>query len=460
MRLARFASGNRHHLPTLAMVSGLLGSRRLFLAACVGCRCLAGTSSESVAVFAERRRRLADQVGRGVIALLGHSNDEGQFGFSGFRQESNFFYLTGHSEPGAALLIAPARRGQPYHEVLFLPERRRMETLWHGPALDPRNGSKTGFKDIGDSGDLPRALRRLLKDRKELHGLRPRPSLTASRLRSQALFDRLQATAETADIRDLHDELASMRCIKSPGEVAALQAATDATVSAFRAAWSVVRDGVSEQSVSAELAGEALRRGCDRLAFPPMAGTGSNATVLHYTRNRSVMKDGQLLLIDAGGEKGRYAADIARTIPVSGRFSARQRALYEAVLGAQQTVLAKAHPGMTLNGSGPESLQTVAERTMRRLLPRGVAASLPHALGHHVGLDVHDPAPRRGVLREGMVVAIEPGLYLPNENLGIRVEDMLEITADGCRVMSAALPKKADAIEDALANLNSLEARP
>jgi len=442
------------------MVSGLLGSRRLFLTACAGCRCLVGTPSEPVGVFAERRRKLAEDVGRGVVALLGYTDDEGQSGFSGFRQESNFYYLTGHSEPGAALLVAPARGSQPYREVLFLPERRRMETLWNGPALDPGNGSGSGFEEIRGSGDLPRALRSFLKDRKELHGLRPRAFLTASRLRSQVLFNRLQAMAETADIRDLHEELASMRCIKSPGEIDSLQAAADATVVAFKAAWSVVRDGVSEQSVSAELIGEALRQGCDRLAFPPMAGTGSNATVLHYTRNRSVMRDGQLLLIDAGGEKGRYAADVARTIPVSGRFDSRQRALYEAVLGAQETVLEKARPGMTLNGSGPESLQTVAERTMRRLLPRGVAASLPHALGHHVGLDVHDPAPRRGVLREGMVVAIEPGLYLPNENLGIRVEDMLEITADGCRVMSAALPKKADAIEDALANLDSSEARP
>ena len=411
---------------------------------------MVGSPADDAAAFADRRRELADRVGRGVLALLGYSDEEGQSGFTGFRQESNFYYLTGHLEPGAALLIAPARGGQPYREVLFVPERHRMETLWNGPAPDP--GSASGFQEVRAAADLPRALRSFLRDRKELHGLRPRASMTANRLPSKALFDRLQAVAKTAEVRDLHDPLASMRCIKSPGEIAAIQAAADATVAAFRAAWSAIRDGVSEHAVAAELAGEALRQGCDRLAFPPMAGSGSNATVLHYTRNRSVMTEGQLLLIDAGGEYGRYAADVARTVPVSGRFSSRQRKLYEAVLGGQRAALARAGPGMALNGSGPESLQTIAEREMRRLLPRGVGASLPHALGHHVGLDVHDPAPRRAVLRKGMVVAIEPGLYLPNENLGIRVEDMVEITEGGCRVMSAALPKGAAAIEDALAN--------
>lgn len=451
MRCAGFASGGRHRLPALAIVGALLGSRRQFLAACAGCRCWAGTPHEDAAVFAERRRRLADRVGRGVLALLGYTDDEGQSGYTGFRQESNFYYLTGHAEPGAALLIAPARGEQPYREVLFLPERLRMATLWDGPALDPGDGSETGFEEVRKAAEFPRALRSLLRDRKELHGLRPRASMAANRLPSKALFDRLQATAKSTDIRDLHAPLAAMRCIKSPGEIAALQAAADATVTAFRAAWSAVRGGVSEHEVAAELVGEALRQGCDRLAFPPMAGTGSNATVLHYTRNRSVLQDGQLLLIDAGGERGRYAADVARTVPVNGRFTSRQRELYEAVLGALRAVVAKAGPGMALNGSGPESLQTVAEREMRRLLPRGVGAGLPHALGHHVGLDVHDPAPRRSVLREGMVVAIEPGLYLPNENLGIRIEDMVAITEGGCRVMSAALPKGAAAIEEAMA---------
>lgn len=389
--------------------------------------------------------------------MLGYTDDEGQSGFTGFRQESNFHYLTGHREPGAALLIAPARGGQPYREVLFFPERHRMETLWNGPAPDP--GTESGFEEVRSTADFPRTLRSFLRDRKELHGLRPRASMAANRLPSKALFDRLQATAKSADIRDLHDPLASMRCIKSPGEIAAIQAAADATVAAFRAAWSAVRSGVSERAAAAELIGEALRQGCDRLAFPPMAGSGSNATVLHYTRNRSVMKDGQLLLIDAGGEYRRYAADVARTVPVSGRFSPRQRELYKAVLGGLQAVLARAGPGVALNGPGSESLQTVAERAMRRLLPRGIDASLPHALGHHVGLDVHDPAPRRAVLRKGMVVAIEPGLYLPNENLGIRVEDMVEITEGGCRVMSAALPKGAAAIEGALAESQPPAAR-
>ena len=223
-------------------------------------------------------------------------------------------------------------------------------------------------------------------------------------------------------------------------------------MSAVRAAWSAVRPGATEHAVVAELVAAAFRAGCDRLAFPPMAGSGKNATVLHYTRNRAVMLDDQLLLIDAGCERSRYAADVARTVPVSGRFGPRQRRLYDAVLGAQRAVIAAARPGMILNGRGTRSLQEIAERTLRRLLPRGIAADLPHALGHHVGLDVHDPAPRDRALGKGMILAIEPGLYLRDEGLGIRVEEMIEITDDGCRLMSGALPSEAVAIEDALAS--------
>lgn len=401
-------------------------------------------------MFAERRRRLAEAVGRGVIALLGHGESEGQSGFTGFRQESNFYYLTGHSEPGAALLIAPRRRTAPYGEILFLPTRSAATARWSGPALGPADAESLGFQDVRDARTLDEDLRALLKDRRILMGLRPRRGPGHPDPVGAAAFDRLREAAAKRDVRDIRGELAAMRAIKSAAEIALLRKAVHATEKAFRAAWGATRPGTAEWSTVAEFVGAAFREGCERLAFPPMAGSGQNATVLHYRHNNSVMKDGEMLLIDAGGEFSRYCADLARTVPVSGRFSERQRELYQLVLDAQRAAISAARPGVALAGPGSRTLRSIAERTMRAGAPRGVDTHLPHAIGHHVGLDVHDSAPASGVLKEGMVLAIEPGIYLPREGLGIRVEDMIEITSDGCRLMSSGLPASVEAIECAL----------
>lgn len=372
-------------------------------------------------------------------------------GFTGFRQESNFYYLSGHAESGAAMLIAPRNGKAPYREILFLPSDSRRRSLWRGPRLGPREARSTGFGDISDVSSLPRELQSLIKGRKPLFGLRPSSSGRAAGARSVPK-QRLQEAAGTTDIRDIRSVLASMRSVKSPGEIALLQKAVSATELAYRSAWTAVVPGAEERSVVAEFVGAAFKAGCDRLAFPPMAGAGSNAAILHYSRNRSVMRGGELLLMDAGGEYMRYAADIARTVPVGGKFNDRQRRFYDAVLGAQRAAIAAARPGAKLNGSDSKSLQAVAQRTLRRLAPSDVDTHLPHALGHHVGLDVHDPSPPGGRLKAGMVVTVEPGLYLPDQGIGIRIEDMIEITGDGSRVMSGGLPTGADQVEEALAD--------
>ena len=434
---------------TSGTLNGLIASRRSFLAACTALGRVRGAASERADIFAERRRRLAENVGRGVIALLGYSDAEGRSGFTGFRQESNFYYLTGHAESGAALLLAPRTGKASYREILFLPSDGRRRRLWSGSRRGPDEVESTGFDEVADASDLPRELRAMIKGRKPVFGLHPPSAPRAGAARS-ALLERLQEAAGTTDIRDIRAPLASMRSIKSEGELALLQEAVNATEAAYRAAWTAVAPGVAERAVIAECVGAAFKAGCDRLAFPPMAGAGPNAAILHYNRNRSVMQGGELLLMDAGGEYLRYAADIARTVPVGGQFDDRQRCLYDAVLGAQRAAIAAARPGLKLNGSGSGSLQAVAEQALRNLAPSGVATDLPHALGHHVGLDVHDPSPPGGRLENGMVVAIEPGLYLPDQGIGIRIEDMIEITEDGCRLMSGGLPSGADQIEKAL----------
>ena len=407
----------------------------------------AGARRESPGVFAERRRRLASDVGSGVIVLVGHDEESGRSGFTGFRQESNFYYLTGYDEPGAALVIAPSRGKAGYREILFLPNRDDAAARWSGPVRAPDEAGESAFQEALQESEFRPALRALLRDRKRLFAVRSR---AASEVANR-LLQRVEGIAQDRDIRDVGPELARMRSIKSPEEIALIEEAARATVSAHRAAWSAVSAGRSEQDLVAEFVGAAFRAGCRRLAFPPMAGCGPNATVLHYQRNDSVLRTGQLVLMDAGGEHSRYAADVARTVPVDGTYTSDQRRLYDLVLGALEAAIGRARPGATLGGTGPSSLLAVAERFMRDRAPRGMDTNLPHALGHHVGLDVHDPAPFRSPLKPGMVLAIEPGVYFPDRGIGIRIEDMIEITGDGCRRLTRELPVAPDEVEAALA---------
>ena len=399
--------------------------------------------------YAQRRRKLAEAIGRGVIALVGSTESEGRSGFTGFRQESSFFYLTGHEEPGAALLIAPARGGLPYREILFLADPAGRSREWSGPSLQPEDAGHLGFAEVLTESKFRRSLRSFLRDRPRLAGLAEARPADDAQARSR--HERLVEAAGREPTRDIRLPLAALRSIKSPAEVSLIQASVEATEVGFRDAWARVADGATEREVAAGLIGGAFRAGCERLAFAPIVAAGSHATILHYQRNSGRLEDGQMLLIDAGGERDRYAADISRSVPVSGRFSERQRLLYEAVLEALEQALNAVKPGAVLGGAARNSIESVAQRVLRRRAPRGADSYLPHAIGHHVGLDVHDPTPPGRALEPGMVLAIEPGLYLPEEGIGIRVEDMVEVTGDGCRVMSAGLPRSADALEAALA---------
>lgn len=435
----------------LGYAVGLLRTRRSFLAACAALPHLRAAKLSGAAEFADRRRALADRVGRGVIALLGATESEGRSGFTGFRQESSFFYLTGHEEPGAALLIAPAHGGSPYREILFLADPADSASKWHGPPLRPEDAGHLGFAEVQSWAEFRQIARALLRDRGKLAGLVQTGRTDDAQLQSR--HERLVEALGSQPTRDIRGALSVLRTVKSLTEIAAMQAAVEATEMAFREAWAEVADGATEREVAAGLISGAFRAGCERLAFAPIVATGSHATILHYQRNSGRLVDGQMLLIDAGGERERYAADITRSVPVSGRFSEKQRSLYEAVLKAQEGAIAAVKPGAALSGPARNSIESVAQRILRKQAPRGVDPYLPHAIGHHVGLDVHDPAPPSRALKPGMVLAIEPGLYLPEEGVGIRIEDMVEVTADGCRVMSTGLPRSADLIERALADL-------
>jgi Xaa-Pro aminopeptidase len=236
---------------------------------------------------------------------------------------------------------------------------------------------------------------------------------------------------------------------KSPEELALIQRSVDVTLKAHRAAWKRAAPGVYEYQVAATMAAVYFDAGCERHAYAPIVGSGPNTTVLHYARNARRMDRGELLLMDVGAECAGYAADITRTIPVGARFSKRQREIYEIVLSAQNAVIAAIKPGLPF-GDLSKIARDYIDTHGKDLHGEPLGKYFTHGVSHHVGLDVHDATDFSQPLAEGNVITVEPGVYIPDENIGIRIEDMVQVTKDGAKLMSGALPRDPGEIEKAL----------
>ena len=428
--------------------------RSLLLAAVVAVSFHAGESGRPE-TYKQCRLALAKKHSDGLIVLFGYGEREAQNARSPFRQENNFYYLTGWNEPGAVLLLLPVNTKQPAHrEILFLPEKNASRERWTGPRTGPDESDldqKTGFADVRDVSTLAPVVKEALGSYERVYGLLPRRHPSLAQQPEPDWTNRLRKLAGGYPMSNVRGSLGEMRMVKSEPEIQLIRRAVDATVQAHLAAWKKIRRGLFEYQVAAPLIEQLISLRCPRPAYAPIVAGGRRATILHYTKNSARLRSRELVLIDAGGEYSHYAADITRTVPVDGRFTDRQRKIYEAVLSAQKTAIDKVRPGMTLSGNGPNSLQKIAREKLdsrgkdRNGKPLG--RYFTHGLGHHVGLAVHDPGDPKAPLKAGMVITIEPGVYIPEENIGVRIEDMVLVTSDGGRVLSSALPKDPAEIE-------------
>ncbi len=410
-----------------------------------------------------RREALAKKAG-GVIVLFAATENDGPNDLYGFRQDDNFFYLSGLSEPGSALLIASAveakgdASARTYTEILFLPPRNATQEKWTGPKLGPENPEApkiTGFDRVEDMGQLPDEVARFA------NGARPAiyTDVASSGEESPstkplAFLKRLNAYLSFQDVKPM---LSSLRTTKDSDEVALIRKAVDASVAAHFAAFKAVKPNVNEREISALMQYEWGRRGCERVAYAPIVGSGYYSTVLHYSDDDNIMKSGDVVVIDAAGEYSMYAADITRTLPINGHFTARQREIYDIVLGAQQAAMAAFKSGKsTMKRDDPESLYKVAYEYInthgKDLHGQPLGQYFIHGLGHYIGLNVHDPGDYSVPLGPGMAFTIEPGIYIPEENLGVRIEDDFYVQPDGKLVkLSEALPSKPEDVERMMA---------
>jgi Xaa-Pro aminopeptidase len=393
----------------------------------------------------------------GPVVLFGYTGHEDASEVAVFFQEPNFYYLTGHDEPGAALLIFPVPPGadllRPNRSpILYLPARDPSQEIWEGPKIgpeDPGVTQRTGFQTVKPIASLKEDLAELSETYKNFYTLLPPkdedgyPHLTKS-------VAMLREALPHAHWRDVAPQLDAFRQIKSEGELALMQKAIDLSVDAHFDAMRWMRPGLFEYQIAARMKEVHEWGGCSREAYAPIVGTGFNSTVLHYSGLNDEIKDGDVVVIDVGGEYGGYAADITRTLPANGKFTPRQREIYDIVLGAQNAAIAAVKPGAVLYG-GPGSLQQIVTDYINThgqdKQGRTLGRYYPHGVSHHLGLDVHDPGDRARPLEPGMVVTVEPGIYIPEENLGVRIEDDVLVTKDGYQLLTARLPRTAAEIE-------------
>jgi Xaa-Pro aminopeptidase len=377
-------------------------------------------------------------------------------------QEENFYYLTGHNEEGAAMLLVPDSADQKgwsgAHEILYLPTRDLAEEKWNGPRIgpdDPGIKEKTGFSRVENFEKLHDTLAALAKNYPEIYTELPGPH-DEGYPHAANWSKWVRDAAPQSTLKDVSSAVGTLRAIKTPGELALIQKAIDPSIDAHLAAMKMMRPGLYEYQVAAKMVEIHDYAGCETEAYAPIVGTGINSTVLHYNKLDRRIEDGDIVLMDVGGQYSGYASDITRTVPANGKFTPRQREIYEIVLGAQNAAMAALKPGMTLGGKdAATSLQKIAmdyiDSHGKDLEGRSLGRYYIHGLSHHVGLNVHDPSGPSRPLEPGMVITIEPGIYIPEENLGVRIEDDVLITATGYKQLTARLPRSPDEIEKIMA---------
>ena len=429
----------------------------------------------SKAEFGRRRKNLMAMMDKHTIAIIPGAREVTRSRDTEypFRQNSDLFYLTGFEEPDAVLVLVPGRRqGQ---VVLFCRERDPDMELWNGYRLGPEGAvAYLGVDDAFPIDDLDEILPGLIEGTQRIYYSMGHDDVFDQRVMGWVnQIRKLVRTgaAPPADFTDLAFLLHEQRLIKSAAEVRVMRKAGEISAAAHVRAMQECQPGRYEYHLEAAIQHTFAEHGARFPAYNSIVGSGANACVLHYTENASKMRAGDLVLIDAGCEFQGYAADITRTFPVSGQFSTEQRAIYDVVLEAQRAAIAKVRPGNTWNQPHDATVRVITRGLIKLGLLRGKERELikaeayrdfyMHRAGHWLGLDVHDVGEYRvdgrwRQLEPGMVLTIEPGIYIAADNtkvpkrwrgIGVRIEDDVVVTEQGCDVLTGDVPKRADEIE-------------
>ncbi|MBS1224008.1 MAG: proline aminopeptidase [Proteobacteria bacterium] len=440
------------------------------------------------AVFARRRRALLERMGPGSIALLPAAPEtpRNRDVHHPFRQDSDFYYLTGFPEPEAIAVLAP---GGEHEFLLFCRERDPHMEIWHGRRAGPQGAmERYGVDNAHPIAEIDKLLPPLLENRERVfYAIGYNPDFDQ---RMMGWINQVRGKARTGvrapvTFVALEHLLHAMRLRKEPEEIAVMRESARIAAEAHQRAMRACRPGRMEYELEAEILYTFIRNGAG-WAYPSIVGGGDNSCILHYTENNALLRDGDIVLIDAGAEVDGYASDITRSFPVNGRFSGEQRAIYELVLAAQKAAIAQVRPGCHFNEPHEAAVRTLTEGLAALGVLQGDVEELieaeqhkpfyMHRTGHWLGMDVHDVGDYKTgddwrLFEPGMVTTIEPGLYIPAggkvldahwarlgvhletelderwQRIGVRIEDDVLVTTEGNEVLTAAAPKEVDEIE-------------
>ena len=384
-----------------------------------------------------------------------------------FKQNSNLFYLTGVDQEETILLIAPDFPDEKMREILFLRKTSAELAVWEGHKLTEDQGIVTsGINNVKWTAEFENLFYTILVECDHIylesneHIRNTSPVLTANARFTKECLEKYPLY----NYERLTPHLTDLRCIKSEIEIDILQTACDITEKGFRRVLNMIQSGVQEYEIEAELLHEFVKNRANGFGYEPIIGSGANSCVLHYVDNNQALKDGDVLLMDIGAEYANYNADMTRTIPVNGKFTKRQREVYDAVLRVKNEATSLLTPGSAI----PEYHKAVGELMEKELLDLGLIDKTDikienkewpaykkyfmHGTSHHLGIDVHDVASIYKKFEEGMVFTVEPGIYIPEEKIGVRIEDVMLLTKSDHRNLMHNIPIEAEEIEELMAN--------
>jgi len=419
---------------------------------------------EPNSVYAQRRAKLAATADAPIVltGLNGREEDSQAYVFA---QEENFYYLTGHNEEEAGLILLPpadskARKDdfEGPREILFLPAKNPAKEKWNGVRMspsDPGIQARTGFADVRPFSEMRATIERLAKFYPAFSTILPYEKELGGYPHERETVEWLKLAAPRTNLKDIRGGIIDLRLIKGPTEIAFLRQAIDLSLDAHFAAIKMMRPGLWEYQLAAKMVEVHAMGGSEAEAYAPIVGAGPNSTALHYDNLGRKIQDGDIVVMDVGAQYSGYAADITRTVPANGKFTPRQREIYDIVLGAQNAALEALKSGADMCRKGKQSLYKISYDYInshgKDLNGKPLGQYYIHGLGHNIGLDVHDPGDSCNPLKPGQVVTMEPGIYIPEENLGVRIEDDVLITETGYELLSRRLPRTADEIEKIMA---------
>jgi Xaa-Pro aminopeptidase len=425
------------------------------------------TEPEAAEMFVQNRRRLLQLLAPNSLAAV-NANDvlpTSADGSMALHPNSDLFYLTGVQQEQSILLLCPGAEDEKHRETLFLREPSRENQLWEGHKLTQEEAAaRSGIKGVHWLPEFPRFFHRLMCESEHVYlnsNEHPRAVVEVQSRDARFVADTLRRYP-LHDFRRLAPLMHQLRAAKTGPEIALIRKACEITEAGLRRVARFVKPGVLEKEVEAEFAHEFIRRGGE-FAYLPIIASGLNACCLHYIANASTCGAGELLLLDVGSSWFNYNSDMTRTIPVGGRFTARQKKVYNAVLRVLRQCSRNLTPGKTTRDWQKEAehlmekelvdLGLITMRQIKRQHPDNLALKkyFMHGAGHSLGLDVHDVVAAREPIQAGWVMTVEPGIYIPEEKMGVRLENNVWVTETGQVDLMAGIPIEADEIEELMA---------